>query len=121
MLRPPENKFRTALRIYADLYLQVAHPPWQLLNTTAMFAFPPIEGVKGQLQPIRSSHFVEDPKQVVPDSVLTQFQLLGYVTIGHAFGYEMDDSLFPFGQQDRYLATNRFGRRRRAQSVDQEV
>jgi len=46
-----------------------------------MVAVSPIDGVKGQLQPIRGSHLVEDPKQIVADGVHTQIELVGDVTM----------------------------------------
>ena len=45
-----------------------------------------VDGVKGQFQPIRSSHFVEDPKQIVADGVFTQIELMGNITIGETSG-----------------------------------
>jgi hypothetical protein len=54
----------------------------------------PIDVIESQLQATRNSHFVEDPKQVVTDRVLTQIELLGNVTIGEAFGYQLDDTCF---------------------------
>ena len=54
-----------------------------------------IDGIKGQFQPARSAHFVEDPKQIVADSVLTQIELMGNITIGETFGHQAHNAFFP--------------------------
>jgi hypothetical protein len=64
-------------------------------------AFSPVDRVQSQLQSIRSSHFVEDPEQIVSNSVLAQLQFMGNITIGHTFGYQVDDALFPFCKHSR--------------------
>src|SRR3984893_17951113 len=86
-----------------------------------MIVFCPVDGVKRQLQPIRSSHFVEDPKQIVADGVLAQMELVGNVTIGETFGYQVDNAFFPLVQQTRYSLTYRFSLQSRAQGIDHEV
>src|SRR6266849_846530 len=86
-----------------------------------MIAFSPIDGVKGQLQPIRSSHFVEDPRQIVTYGVLTQIELVGNITVGETFSHQMDNAFFPLCQQDRYFLTNRLSWQSRAQGFDHEV
>src|ERR1700694_465131 len=104
---------------YVDLHLQVAHPR-QLVNS-AMIVFSPIDGVTGQLQPIRSSDFVEDPKQIVTDGVFTQIELVGNVTIGETFGHQVHNAFFPLCQQTRSFPTKRFSWQSRAQGIDHEV
>src|ERR1700687_2976541 len=104
---------------YVDWHLQVAHPR-QLVNS-AMIAFSPIDGVTGQLQPIRSSHFVEDPKQIVTDGVLTQIELVGNVTIGETFGHQVHNAFFPLCQQARCSLAKRLSWQRRAQGFDHET
>src|ERR1700682_276232 len=86
-----------------------------------MVTVSPIDGVKCQLQPIRSSHFVEDPKQIVPDGVHTQIELVGNVTIGQTLGHQVDNAFFPLCEQARYFLTNHFSWQRRAQGIDHEV
>jgi hypothetical protein len=82
-----------------------------------MIVSSPIDGVQGQLQSIRSSHFVKDPKQIVPNGVLAQFELLGNVTIGETFGHQMDNAFFPLCQQARFPQRNCFGGQSRAQTA----
>src|SRR5580704_1500228 len=84
-------------------------------------AFPPIDGVEGQLQTIRSSDFVEDPKQIVTDGVLAQMKLVRNIAVGHTFRYEVDDAFFPLCQQARCFLTNRFNRKSLAQGIDNEM
>ena len=84
-------------------------------------AFSAIDGVKRQLQPVRSSHFVEDPKQIVSHGVLTQIELMGNITIGETFGHQMDNAFFPFCQQARSSQTNWFRWRSWAQGFDHEM
>src|ERR1700674_45529 len=86
-----------------------------------MIVFSPVDSVKRQLQPIRSSHFVEDPKQIVADGVLAQMELVGNVAIGKTFGHQVDNSFFPLCQQARYFLTNRSSLQSRAQGIDHEV
>src|ERR1700694_189691 len=104
---------RPALRTRSDLHLQAPHP-WQGVNSA-------VDGVKGQLQPIRSSHFVKDPKQIVADGVLAQMELVGNVTIGETFGHQVDNAFFPLCQQARYFLTYRFSLQSRTQGFDHEV
>src|ERR1700731_3085949 len=85
-----------------------------------MIVFSPVDGVKGQLQPTRSSHFVEDPKQIVADGVLAQMELVGNVAIGETFGYQVDNAFFPLCQQARYFLTYRFSLQSRAQGFHTE-
>jgi hypothetical protein len=54
-----------------------------------------INGVKSQLEPIRSSHLVEDSEQIITNRVLTQIELMGNVSIGEAFGHQVDHTFFP--------------------------
>src|ERR1700694_410520 len=86
-----------------------------------MVAVSPIDGVKGQLQPIRSAHLFEDPKQIVTDGVLTQIELMGNITIGETFGHQVDNAFFPLCQQARSFLTNHFSWQSRAQGIDHEV
>jgi hypothetical protein len=86
-----------------------------------MMGFSAIEGVKGQLQPIRSSHFVEDPKQIVTDGMLTQFQFLGNVAVSHAFGYQVHNAFFPLREQSRCSHNVWFCRWSRTQRFDHEA
>src|ERR1700730_2849774 len=86
-----------------------------------MIVFSPVDGVKRQLQPIRSSHFVEDPKQIVADGVLAQMELVGNVAIGETVGHHVDNSFFALCQQARYFLTYRFSLQSRAQGFAHEV
>lgn len=74
----------------------------------------PFNGVKSQLQPVRSSHFVENPEQIVPHRVLTQFEFVGDVAVGHAFGYQVHNAFFPFCEQACSPQGNRSARQSRA-------
>ena len=47
-----------------------------------MIALSPADSIDGQFQPIRGPDFVENPKQVVADRVLTQIEVLGNIAIG---------------------------------------
>jgi len=80
-----------------------------------------IDGIKGQFQPARSAHLIEDPKQIVADSVLAQIELMGNIAIGETFGHQVDNALFPFRQHTRSSQTNRFGGRSRAQGFYHET
>ena len=64
-----------------------------------IMALSSIDGIKGQLQPARSTHFIEDPKQIVADGVLAQIELMGNITIGETFGHQMYNAFFPLRQQ----------------------
>jgi hypothetical protein len=64
-------------------------------------AFSPVERVKSQLKSIRSSYLIEDPEQIIPDGMLTKFQFLGNVPIGHPLRYQVDHAFFPLCKQVR--------------------
>ncbi|MGC1484120.1 MAG: hypothetical protein WA789_10020 [Candidatus Acidiferrum sp.] len=84
-------------------------------------AFSPVESVKGELKSIRSSYFVKYSEQIVPDSVLTEFQFLRNVTISHTFGYQVDNAFFPLCKQARSSHRDRPRRRTRPQRFDHEA